>query len=467
MEGGLTLVLDVGKTNAKMSLWNRAGACVARRARANVPQAGGDYPSLDLDGLEAFVADTVREMARLGRVERIAPVTHGAAAVLMRGDDLYAPPMDYELEVPPETRRAYAAERDAFAATGSPLLPQGLNLGLQLFHLERLTGPWPDDVSIVLWPQYWAHRFCGVLASEVTSLGCHTDLWRPAEAAPSDLAVRRGWARRLPPIRQAADVLGRVTGEWAALGLPADCEVLCGLHDSNSALLAARGHAEIAENDAAILSTGTWFVAMRSMCPALGEPPRLDAGRDCLVNVDARGRPAPSARFMGGREAETIAGLDSFHITDNYDPQALIRALPRLMAAGAMVLPTFAPGFGPFPDRDGIFLNPPETLEEKRAVLGLYLALMSDACLDLIGARERVLVEGRFAEAEVFVGALAALRPETAVYVSNAHDDVPFGALRLVFPDLAPRSVLRRIAPLDLPLEPYRALWRARIAGEA
>ena len=39
MEGGLTLVLDVGKTNAKMSLWNRAGDCVARRARANVPQA--------------------------------------------------------------------------------------------------------------------------------------------------------------------------------------------------------------------------------------------------------------------------------------------------------------------------------------------------------------------------------------------------------------------------------------------
>ena len=63
MEGGLTLVLDVGKTNAKMSLWNRAGACVARRARANVPQAGGDYPSLDLDGLEAFVADTVRGSA--------------------------------------------------------------------------------------------------------------------------------------------------------------------------------------------------------------------------------------------------------------------------------------------------------------------------------------------------------------------------------------------------------------------
>ncbi len=464
MDDRLTLVLDIGKTNAKISLWNRAGACVARKVRANSAGVGADYPSLDLEGLEGFVASSVREMATLGPIGRVVPVTHGAAAVLMREGRPFLPPMDYEVDIPADVRRAYEAERDAFSATGSPFLPQGLNLGAQLFYLEALSGPWPQDVQILPWPQFWAFRFSGVAASEATSLGCHTDLWLPLEGAYSELAERRGWAERFAPLRRAQEVLGRVTAEWIEAGLPADCEVLCGLHDSNSALLAARGHAEIALNDATVLSTGTWFVAMRSL-GADARPPKLDAGRDCLINVDVRGLAAPSARFMGGRESELIAGLDSFHITDNYDPQAILPLLPDLIAADSMVLPSFAPGFGPFPDHKGVFLNPPQTLEEKRAVLGLYLALMADVALDLIGARDRILVEGRFAEAEVFVRALASLRKDAQVYVSNAHNDVPFGALRLVFPDLAPKSALRRVAPLDLSLDLYQALWRRRVSS--
>ncbi len=84
-------------------------------------------------------------------------------------------------------------------ATGSPALPLGLNLGIQLNHLEQADRPWPDTLYIVSWPQYWAWRLSGVMASEVTSLGCHSDLWRPLENRYGELAVRRGWAKRFPP----------------------------------------------------------------------------------------------------------------------------------------------------------------------------------------------------------------------------------------------------------------------------
>lgn len=30
-----------------------------------------------------------------------------------------------------------------------------------------------------MYPQYWALRLTGIAANEVTSLGCHTDLWNP------------------------------------------------------------------------------------------------------------------------------------------------------------------------------------------------------------------------------------------------------------------------------------------------
>jgi hypothetical protein len=92
---------------------------------------------------------------------------------------------------------------------------------------------------------------------------------------------------------------------------------------------------------------------------------------------------------------------------------------------------------------------------------------VADVSLGLIGARDHLLVEGRFAEAEVFVRTLAALRPDIAVYTANAHNDVSFGALRLVDPTLKPRGELVPVAPLDGDLHAYRAAWHAAIAVPA
>ena len=59
----------------------------------------------------------------------------------------------------------------------------------------------------------------------------------------------------------------------------------------------------------------------------------------------------------------------------------------------------------------------------------------------------------------MFVRALASLRPDTAVFVSNAHNDVSYGALRLLIPDLPPATGLVRVAPLDDDLTAYKARW--------
>ena len=74
-----------------------------------------------------------------------------------------------------------------------------------------------------------------------------------------------------------------------------------------------------------------------------------------------------------------------------------------------------------------------------------------------------VLVEGRFAEAEVFVRALAALRPDTTVITTSAHNDVSFGALRLINPMLKTQGELRRAEPLGGDLAAYRTSWRAKV----
>jgi len=93
----------------------------------------------------------------------------------------------------------------------------------------------------------------------------------------------------------------------------------------------------------------------------------------------------------------------------------------------------------------------------------LYAALVADVSLDLIGSRGCLLVEGRFAEAEVFVRALASLRPNTRVMAANAHNDVSFGALRLINPELRPQGDLRQVEPLDDDIPAYREGWRAAL----
>lgn len=99
----------------------------------------------------------------------------------------------------------------------------------------------------------------------------------------------------------------------------------------------------------------------------------------------------------------------------------------------------------------------------RRAAACLYAALVADAALDLIGARTTLLIDGRFAAAEVFVGALAALRTETRVLVADGASDVPFGALRLIDPALVPEAELRQVVPLAGNLAAYGAGWRSAL----
>ncbi|WP_298171156.1 carbohydrate kinase [Novosphingobium sp.] len=445
LNDGAFIVIDLGKTLAKASLWDRAGRRLDVRTRPNAV-AGG---VLDVAGISGWLVEALGAWSA-HPVEAIVPVGHGAGVAALRDGALAFAPLDYEAAIPTDAMARYRAVRDPFGVTGSPALPHGLNLGAQLWWLQEQGAL--EGTTLLPWAQYWAWFLSGAAVSEVSSLGCHTDLWAPAEGAFSRLAQRMGWSERFAPLVRAGDVVGTLKPEIAAVtGLSGQVKVLAGVHDSNAALHGARGFAEVADGEATVLSTGTWFVAMRR---AQGAAPVLPEGRDCLVNVDVEGRAVHSARFMGGREIEIAAGGAA--VDGPAEQAALLADVPRLLESGAMLLPTLAPGCGPFPDSVARWIAEPE---DRRAAACLYAALMADAAMDLIGAKQTLLVEGRFASAEVFVRALAALRPESRVMVADGPADAAFGALRLIDPALAPAARLRQVEPLAGNILAYRARW--------
>ncbi len=462
----LLVVLDVGKSVTKLSLWSEDGRIIAKATRANRGGRAGGLHVLDVEGIDDWLADRLRDFAARGRIEAIVPVAHGAAAAIVRGGRLVHPPLDYEEPVPPDLRAAYEAMRDPFAETGSPALPGGLNLGVQLYHLqcrdpELLSG----GAQILPWAQFWSWRLSGVARSEVTSLGCHTDLWHPAAGRFSDLARHYGWADRFAPPAPAAEVLGTLTPEWVRrTGLSPEVKVHCGIHDSNAALAAAGAFAEVAGEDFSVLSTGTWFIAMRAAAPdsEIDLTP-LDERRDCLVNVAPSGRCVPSSRFMGGREIQILSGVGAPALDFEPDQAMLLAAAADVVAKGRYVLPTFAAGFGPYPDRQGRWIGEPAEPITRRSAIALYAALLAEVSLGLIGARGSIIVEGRFARAEVFVRALASLSCAERVYVPGAQLDASYGALRMMMPDLGPPGLLDEVRPLEIDLADYRRRWRHEV----
>jgi L-fuculokinase len=449
-----TVVLDIGKTNAKLTLIDAAGKSLAEVRTPNTVRREGPYPHHDTERLWAWMLGQLTELASQADIRAIVPVTHGATAALVDDAGLVLPVLDYEHEFGDAAdARRYADVRPGFDESGSPRLPAGLNLGRQL---EWLQARFPHDFArtrhVLMYPQYWAWRLSGVAASEVTSLGCHTDLWRPAEGRWSSLVETRGWQALFPPRCDAWARLGRIQPELAArTGISADCEIVCGIHDSNASLL--RHLLTLQQSGpCTVLSTGTWVIAA-----ALGSATKpLVEAQDMLANCNVFGDAVPCMRFMGGREFGAIAGTQ---------PAPFERAdIERLIAQGTMALPCFAETGGPFAGRAGRVVGPlPGTAAEQAALATLYVVLMTDHCLEALGAGGRVVVEGAFTANAEFGPLLAGLAEGRDVTVSDDSSGTTCGAWLL---DTWGREAEGAAAPVPAwnpaGWRAYRHAWRAQ-----
>jgi sugar (pentulose or hexulose) kinase len=457
-DDGLTLVLDIGKSRAKLLMFDPTGTLVQQHTRENRSvESSLGYPALDVAGLQRWMVDTLRSSPLARHLTRAIASTHGAAFVALGDDGLAWDPIDYEFVGVDDLRAAFQAERDDFSATLAPDLPAGLNAARQLYWMQR-THPdaWARTCCLLPYAQFWAWWLSGVPVSEVSSLGCHTQLWRPLERRFSDMACRLGWARLFAPIEPAWRALGPVRGDGAGtLGFPATCEVYAGVHDSNACL--ARFHH--GSEHMTLVSSGTWIVVMAPDAPTSV----LDPQRDMLANVSVRGEVVPTARFMGGREHEALcagapAGLAS------------LEGVAELIRDDVHAMPSFARQGGPFATRNGRVLRRGEPIDihdslsaaQRASLAALYCAEVTSYLLDRLDTSSPVVVEGPFSENAVYMQALATLiAPRVAHVATDAVEGTARGAWMLAHADaLASASAAQQVVGGSIAgLENHRRRW--------
>ena len=439
-------VIDIGKTNAKLLLMDLSnGAEVVVFKTPNAVIQTGPYPHFDTAALWAFVCASLKTLAASHRIDAISITTHGACAALVdEAGALALPILDYEHNGP-DSLTAYNALRPPFAETGSPRLPGGLNLGAQIYWLaQSFPAEFARTAHILTYPQYWAHRLTGVAASEVTSLGCHTDLWNPWAGRFSSLVASQGWVGLFPPVLPASARFALRADLAADLGLPAGLPVHSGIHDSNASLLPYLG----GEPVFSVVSTGTWMINM-----AIGGAPLpLDAARDVLVNVNALGGPTPTARYMGGREFDSLTQGQVVTPTDQ-DRRAVL--------AGIWALPSLHPDTGPFPGLTVGWSVEPQTHGQRCLAASYYTALMGAECLGLIGAEGPIHVEGPFASNPDFAAMLATATGR-AVLPAGQSAGTGLGAAMLAGNVQSQKAKGEPVLPDPL-LRPYATAWRSNV----
>jgi len=457
------LILDIGKTNVKLHVLDASRHSVFSESRANTVLQDGLYPHADIDGIWQWMMGVCKRIATQFTIGAISITTHGATAALVNTNNvnndagLVLPVLDYEYQGLESLDNEYNRIRPAFTETYSPNLPGGLNLGRQLYWLEHsFPEAFKQTTDILMYPQYWAWRLTGICSNEVTSLGCHTDLWAPESNAYSSLVNECAWAQYMPQIVPAWQDLGYLRSEVCEQGgLPADCKVYAGLHDSNASYLRYRLFQQ--KQAFTVISTGTWTILMA----AGTDLKNLRAQSDMLANVNAMGESVACARFMGGREFEAICEQLGGAFGDPVESAVL----QKLIDKNCMALPDFSDGSGPFGGRTPAFIGD-ITAQQGTEIATLYCALMIDYQLDALGAQNDVYIEGAFLQNPLLCSIVAQLRRGQKVWLSGDATGTVQGCAYLTDWDNKPTDIkLKPAIPTQLNnLQSYKDLWLTKIS---
>lgn len=444
VKNAVVAVLDVGKTNKKVSLYDRQFNVVGtERTTVQLKMVDG-LEVEDTDTLLAWFRSALAKLSQQADIRAIAITTHGATFVLLDKDGgLAFPVISYTAEkgaeVQEEFYKTFGDRAALHKATCTPDVGFA-NMAKVMFYVKtRLPEAWARCEHALFYGTYLAYALTGTLGCEPTFPGNHTYFWDFAGNTWSEVARILGADKLFPPrTSKSWDSLGPVKADIAAeCGLGPDCPVTCAIHDSNANLLPylTQGYSNFLLN-----STGTWCVLMRPS-DSLELTDDEIAGK-VFFNMDALGRPVRTCIFPAGMEYDTFRAFTA--LKDESTVETVREVVAR---KDLFVIPGVLPDASAFPGATPriVYEDRTCTLKDLQAggntpmtslgqsyygALNLALALATRKMLRRCGVEKgtTVFIEGGFANNRTYCELLATMCPEQKVALTSMKEGTSFGA---------------------------------------
>ena len=424
-------VFDVGKTNKKLFLFDENYKIVFERTARFIETEDEDGdPCENLESLRLSIFDSLREVFRNPsfEVKAINFATYGASFVYIdeAGKPL-APLYNYLKAYPASLKEkfyaTYGGESEFSNRTASPVLGS-LNSGMQLYRFKHEQPEIFEKLKYALHlPQYLSYLISGEAYSDITSIGCHTNLWDFTKNTYHEWLAQEGIGAKLAPIVPADHVSPAVfPGTNYAVG--------AGFHDSSAALIP---YLVSFSEPFILLSTGTWCISLN---PFNASPLTADElQNDCLCYLQYQGKPVKASRLFAGYEHEQqVKRISAHYGTDiinyravQYDPGIIEQLVSPADIAkkvdGSKTLKES--GFG---DRDLSAIDS-DIVAYHQLILDLVNAQYISTQMVLQGTKvKRIFVDGGFSKNVIFMNLLAKAFPEVEVFAAHMAQATAIGA---------------------------------------
>ncbi|MBN9384447.1 MAG: carbohydrate kinase [Chitinophagaceae bacterium] len=398
------ILFDVGKTNKKVFLMDEHYKIVWEQSRSFEETYDEDKdPCENVEKLAEWVKSSYADTLALKdfNIRAVNFSAYGASFVHIGENGKPVTPLyNYLKPYPEELKKkfydTYGGEVTFSMLTASPVLGS-LNSGMQLYRIKEERPELYEQIQCSLHlPQYLSFLLTGKRYSDITSIGCHTNLWNFSQDHYHEWVYREGIIDKLAPVRGADDVLpvGKVVS-----GI--------GLHDSSAAMIP---YLESFQEPFILISTGTWCISMN---PFNHQPLTVaELQKDCLCYISYQGRPVKASRLFAGHRHEQEVKKLAAHW--NKDPQ-----YANSVAYDASIVSLIHEK------------GTDDSFEEAyhRLIRDIMKDQAASTRLVLEGTTvKRIFVDGGFARNQVFMHLLAAAFPHIEVFAASIPQATAIGA---------------------------------------
>lgn len=422
-------IFDVGKTNKKLLLFSEQYELLQEDSRPMEEINDEDgFPCDDVQALTAWIRDSYSRLlsSEQYEVKAINFSGYGASFVYIGEDGRVMLPLYNYLKPYPrplleQFYTKYGGEDLVASQTASPVLGS-LNSGMQVYRLKEERPDVFDNVKAALHlPQYLSYVLTGALHTDITSIGCHTNLWDFTQLNYHRWVTEEKVVDKFPAIKECTEQAGST-----ADGIP----VGGGLHDSSAALIP---YLASFTEPFVLLSTGTWCITMNPFNAKPLTIPELKS--DCLCYLTYKGKPVKASRLFAGNEHEQQVKRLAAHFNKEVDYYKTVKADPLLLKkyspdyeALKQVQQDTLPTVSVFGERDlADFVSYEEAYHLLIADL-MALQVQSSWLVMKDTSVKKVFVDGGFSKNPIYMQLLSAAFPGMEVYAATVAQASSLGA---------------------------------------